>query len=120
MITSGVSGLCISNDGELVSIMKSLMKHGRDSIYIRMDDDDGKTGDELFSIAFSRFSVVRMVHSFRCTEMRAADAIAALDDRHEHWACRQRLAGPTRSGFAQLSDHLQLPLAWPGSDHAYT
>ncbi|HYN80294.1 MAG TPA: DegT/DnrJ/EryC1/StrS family aminotransferase [Gemmatimonadaceae bacterium] len=119
MITTGVGGLCISNDGDLVTIMKSLMNHGRDSIYIRIDDDEGKTGEELFRIADSRFSFVRMGHSFRCTEMEAAVGIAQLDDRHEHWACRQSLAGRMLAGLAKVSDRLQLPSARPGSDHGY-
>jgi dTDP-4-amino-4,6-dideoxygalactose transaminase len=119
MITTGIGGVCISDDGDLVTIMKSLMKHGRDSIYIRIDDDEGKTGDDLFRIADNRFSFVRMGHSFRCTEMEAALGLAQLDDRHEHWACRQRLAGRMLTGLASLSDRLQLPVARPGSDHGY-
>jgi perosamine synthetase len=119
MITTGVGGVCISNDGDLVNIMKSLMNHGRDSIYIRIDDDEGKTGEDLFRIVDSRFSFVRMGHSFRCTEMEAAVGIAQLDDRQEHWTCRQRLAGRMMAGLASLSDRLQLPAARPGSDHGY-
>jgi dTDP-4-amino-4,6-dideoxygalactose transaminase len=119
MITTGIGGLCISNDGDLVTIMKSLMNHGRDSMYIRIDDDEGKTGDELFKIADSRFSFVRMGHSFRCTEMEAALGIAQLDDREEHWACRQRLAARMLKGLAPLAARLQLPVARPGSDHGY-
>ena len=119
MISTGIGGLCITNDGNLVTIMKSLMNHGRDSIYIRMDDDEGKTGDELFKIADNRFSFVRMGHSFRCTEMEAALGIAQLDDREEHWACRQRLAARMMKGLTPLSQRLQLPEARPGSDHGY-
>lgn len=119
MITTGIGGLCISNDGKLVMIMKSLMNHGRDSIYIRIDDDQGKTGDELFKIADSRFSFVRMGHSFRCTEMEAALGIAQLEDREDHWACRQRLAARMLTGLAPLGDRLQLPLGRPGSEHGY-
>ena len=119
MISTGIGGLCISNDGDLVTIMKSLMNHGRDSIYIRIDDDAGKSGDELFKIADSRFSFVRMGHSFRCTEMEAALGIAQLDDREEHWACRQRLAARMLKGLTPLAQRLQLPEARPGSDHGY-
>jgi perosamine synthetase len=119
MITTGVGGVCISNDGELVTIMKSLMNHGRDSIYIRIDDDEGKSGQDLFNIVDSRFSFVRMGHSFRCTEMEAAVGLAQLDDRHEHWECRQRLAARMLAGLAPLADRVQLPVARPGSDHGY-
>ncbi len=39
VISTGVGGLCTTNDLELLAVMKSLMNHGRDSIYTRIDDD---------------------------------------------------------------------------------
>lgn len=119
MITTGVGGLCTTNDPDLLVLMKSTMNHGRDSIYIRIDDDEGKSGDDLFRIVDGRFSFVRMGHSFRVTEMEAALGIAALDDRHAQWDCRQRIATRLLDGLASLSDRLQLPHQRPGSDHGY-
>src|SRR5262249_19459450 len=48
VITTGVGGLCTTNDPDLIVILKSLMNHGRDSIYIRIDDDKDKSGQDLF------------------------------------------------------------------------
>ena len=67
IITTGVGGVSITSNPDLLVIMKSIMNHGRDSIYIRMDDDAGRTGSDLFEIADRRFSFVRLGHSFRCT-----------------------------------------------------
>ena len=55
VITTGVGGLCVTSDPELNVILKSLMNHGRDSIYIRMDDDQDAETD-VFAIADRRFS----------------------------------------------------------------
>ena len=39
VISTGVGGLCTTNDLELLAVMKSLMNHGRDAVYTRIDDD---------------------------------------------------------------------------------
>ena len=44
VIVTGVGGLAITSDRELAVIMRSMMNHGRDAIYISMDDDKGKKG----------------------------------------------------------------------------
>lgn len=119
IIATGVGGVSITNDPELLVLMKSIMNHGRDSIYIRMDDDAGRTGDELFEVANRRFSFVRMGHSFRCTEMEAALGIAQLEEREEQWACRQHVAGRYRDALGGLEGRLQLPAIRAESDHAF-
>ncbi len=119
IITTGVGGVSTTNDPELLVLMKSIMNHGRDSIYIRIDDDAGRTGDELFEVANRRFSFVRLGHSFRCTEMEAALGIAQLEERDEHWARRRRIAGRYRDALGSLEGRLQLPEVRPESDHAF-
>jgi perosamine synthetase len=119
LVTTGVGGLCTTNDPELIVLLKSLMNHGRDSIYIRMDDDEGKRGDDLFRVVNSRFSFVRLGHSFRCTEMEAALGLAQLEERDRVWARRQAIAARLTEGLRNLQDVIQLPIRRPGSDHAY-
>jgi dTDP-4-amino-4,6-dideoxygalactose transaminase len=119
MITTGVGGLCTTNDPDLIVILKSLMNHGRDSIYIRIDDDKGATGEELFQIANSRFSFIRLGQSFRCTEMEAALGIAQLEEREESCERRQEIVARYNKGLAGLSEHIQLPIPRPGSEHSY-
>ncbi|HVF41096.1 MAG TPA: DegT/DnrJ/EryC1/StrS family aminotransferase [Gemmatimonadaceae bacterium] len=119
IITTGVGGVSTTNDAELLVMMKSIMNHGRDSIYIRIDDDAGRTGDELFRVADRRFSFIRLGHSFRCTEMEAALGIAQLEEREDHWARRQRIARRYDKGLASLEGRLQLPATRAECDHAY-
>ncbi len=119
MITTGVGGLCTTNDPELLVDLKSLMNHGRDSIYITIDDDKKARGADLFRIANQRFSFIRLGHSFRCTEMEAALGIAQLEDKEELCARRQQIVARLNEGLAGLEEHLQLPKARPGSAHSY-
>ncbi len=119
MITTGVGGLCTTNDSELIVMLKSLMNHGRDSIYIRIDDDKNARGEDLFQIANSRFSFVLLGHSFRATEMEAALGLAQLEEREELCARRQQVVARLHKGLGDLEGHLQLPRPRPGSDHSY-
>ncbi len=118
MITTGVGGLCTTNDPELIVILKSLMNHGRDSIYLRMDDDQAE-GKDLFEIANARFSFVRLGHSFRATEMEAALGQAQLEERKALCARRREIVARLNKGLAGLQDDLQLPQARAGSEHSY-
>jgi dTDP-4-amino-4,6-dideoxygalactose transaminase len=119
MITTGVGGLCTTNDSELIVMLKSIMNHGRDSIYITIDDDKAAKGQELFQIANSRFSFVRLGQSFRCTEMEAALGIAQLEEREQSCARRQEVVRRLNEGFADLQEFLQLPFPRPESTHSY-
>jgi dTDP-4-amino-4,6-dideoxygalactose transaminase len=119
MITTGVGGLCTTNDPELIVMLKSIMNHGRDSIYITIDDDKAAKGQELFQIANRRFSFVRLGQSFRCTEMEAALGIAQLEEREQSCARRQEVVRQLNEGLADLQDFLQLPFPRPESTHSY-
>lgn len=119
VITTGVGGLAITDDAALHELMKSLMNHGRDPIYTRIDDDQTADGSELFHIANNRFSFVRLGHSFRCTEMEAALGLAQLEERDLVWRHRQRMAARLTEGLAGLSDALRLPTVRPGAEHGF-
>jgi len=119
VITTGVGGLCTTNDPDLIVILKSLMNHGRDSIYIRIDDDKDKSGQDLFLVADRRFSFVRLGHSFRATEMEAALGIAQFEERQTMNARRQEIVARYNDALSNLEDHLQLPRPRSGSEHCY-
>ncbi|MBA3768806.1 MAG: DegT/DnrJ/EryC1/StrS aminotransferase family protein, partial [Acidobacteria bacterium] len=89
------------------------------SIYITIDDDKDAKGAELFRIANSRFSFIRLGQSFRATEMEAALGLAQLEEREESCARRQQIVARYNQGLARLSQHLQLPTPRPGSEHSY-
>lgn len=119
MITSGVGGICTTNDPELFVLLKSLMNHGRDSIYVRMDDDRNAQGDHLFRIVNSRFSFIRLGYSFRATEMEAAVGLAQLEEHDSVCAHRRHIVTQLNAGLFNLQEHLQLPLPHPDYDHVY-
>ncbi len=118
-VVTGVGGLATTSDPELAVALRSLMNHGRDSIYLSIDDDNGKTGAELKEIIARRFQFTSVGHSFRCTEMEAALGLAQLERKDEIVARRKAVAARYTAGLADLQDYLQLPYAPPGCEHVY-
>jgi perosamine synthetase len=119
VISTGVGGLCTTNDPELFVLLKSLMNHGRDSIYTRIDDGAEEHGRRLFEVADRRFSFVRTGHSFRATEMEAALGIAQYEEREQMAARRREVAQLLTQGLAGLAGHIQLPKCRPDAEHGY-
>lgn len=118
-IVTGVGGFATTNDPDLAVMLKSLMNHGRDSIYLSIDDDDGVKGKQLFEIAARRFRFVHVGHSFRCTEMEAAIGLAQLERKDDIIARRVGVARRYRDRLAGLSDLIQLPTVPEDRDHVF-
>ncbi len=118
-IVTGVGGLATTNDAALAVQLRSLMNHGRDSIYLSIDDDNGLTGEALKEVIAKRFKFTSVGHSFRCTEMEAALGLAQLERKDEIVAGRKRVAARYTEGLQGLSDILQLPTAPKGCEHVY-
>jgi perosamine synthetase len=118
-IVTGVGGLATTNDPDLAILLKSLMNHGRDSIYLNIDDDDGVDEKKLFEIAAKRFRFVHVGHSFRCTEMEAAIGLAQLERHADIVTARKGVAAKYLERLAGLSDVLQLPTTPPDRDHVF-
>lgn len=119
VISTGVGGLNATSDPEYQTLLRSFANHGRDSIYTRIDDDQGREGRALFEIADRRFSFVRFGHSYRSTEMEAALGLAELEQRHAYQARRGEIVARFSAGLARFADHLQLPTVRPESEHAW-
>lgn len=119
IISTGVGGLCTTNDADLCVMLKSFMNHGRDAIYIRMDDDRDAHGEALRTIVDRRFSFVRLGHSFRATELEAALGIAELEQLTESLDARSRNAQRLTDSLSLCADRLQLPHARPGYSHRF-
>lgn len=75
LITAGVGGISITNNPVYAAKMRSLVNHGRDNIYISIDDSSGENQEEVMS---KRFRFDSCGHSFRITELEAALALAQL------------------------------------------
>ncbi|MCM8822855.1 MAG: DegT/DnrJ/EryC1/StrS family aminotransferase [Candidatus Omnitrophica bacterium] len=117
-LVTGVGGLCTTNDSRLAVILKSLMNHGRDSIYISIDDDN-KAGRELFKIVERRFRFIRLGHSFRATELEAAIGLAQLEKKEEIISRRRRNANYLTEGLKDFEEFLQLPFIPADREHNF-
>ena len=108
-VVTGVGGLALTSDKNLAVMMRSLMNHGRDSIYISIDDDDGANGKRLREIMDRRFNFVRLGHSFRATELEAALGIAQMEVLAQSVRRRKKIARIISAGLKHLENRLQLP-----------
>lgn len=119
LLTTGVGGLALTNDPQYAEKMKSLMNHGRDSIYLTIDqDDDLQNERQIFEMADRRFSFVDVGYSYRLTEMEAALGLEGIETLPSDIAIRQKNA-------AYLTEHLsaysalQLPVVPSDREHAF-
>ncbi|MFA5139587.1 MAG: DegT/DnrJ/EryC1/StrS family aminotransferase [Elusimicrobiota bacterium] len=118
-IVTGVGGLATTNDPDLAVRLRSLMNHGRDSIYMSIDDDKGVKGRRLREIVSRRFSFTSMGHSFRATELEAAIGLGQLEEKDDIILSRTARAARLTAGLRDLEDHLQLPTTPPDRDHVF-
>jgi perosamine synthetase len=117
LIVGGVGGLVTTNDSNLNEICKSLMQHGRDSVYSSIDDDDIPSG--LANIIERRYKFDRVGYSYRATELEAAIALSELERWEENIGRRRFAAAHLKSLLSDLPDILQLPFTPDGCSHSY-
>jgi dTDP-4-amino-4,6-dideoxygalactose transaminase len=117
LVTTGVGGLALTDDDENATRFRSLMNHGRNPRYLRIDDDQGLDDDELLRVVWSRYEFVWLGQSYRATEMEAALGIGQLDRLPEALGRRRDVA----AALTQALDHpdLQLPTVADGNEHAW-
>jgi CDP-6-deoxy-D-xylo-4-hexulose-3-dehydrase len=118
-IVTGVGGLATTSDPDLYIRLRSLMNHGRDSIYLSIDDDKGAKGAKLHEIVAKRFQFVSVGHSFRATELEAALGLAQLEEKGGIVKARTAMARRLSAGLVEFSDRLQLPTCPPDRDHTF-
>lgn len=79
IVCTGAGGLLLTNNKELEVLARSLANHGRDPIYMNIDDDDDLSDpfkrDEMLR---RRFSFTHIGHSYRPTEFEAAAGLAQM------------------------------------------
>lgn len=119
LIVTGVGGLNTTNNPEYAIKLRSLVNHGRDSLYLNIDDDDAVTTEELRVIVGRRFSFVSVGHSFRVTEMEAALGLAQLDDWESIISRRRANARRLSRELTMYNDRMQLPAIRPGCEHSF-
>ncbi len=119
ILITGIGGLCTTNEADLAVNIRSLMNHGRDSIYLNIDDDKNKSKEEMEMIVKRRFSFVQMGYSFRVTELEGALGLAQIEDHEEMMIRRRANAHFLMEKLSYLNDRIQLPTIRPESDHSF-
>jgi dTDP-4-amino-4,6-dideoxygalactose transaminase len=117
IVTTGVGGLAVTDDDENITRFRSLMNHGRNPIYLRIDDDQDLADDALLRVVWSRYDFVSIGQSYRATEMEAALGIGQLDRLEAKQARRREVA----ARLIERLDHpdLRLPVTAEGNEHAF-
>lgn len=119
IIITGVGGIAITNDENLATTMKSLMFHGRDNIYLKIEDDDTKDQLKLNSLIERRFQFQHVGYSYRLTEMETALGLAELERKDTIIKERLRVGKGITKALNEFSEYFQLPKARPHAEHIY-
>jgi dTDP-4-amino-4,6-dideoxygalactose transaminase len=119
ILVTGVGGLTTTNDADTAMILRSLVNHGRDNIYISMDDDREKHGAALQEIISRRFKFVRGGYSYRITELEAALGCGQLEAAEQNLRRRKAIAQALLGGLDKWAAYLDLPHPQPNRDHVY-
>lgn len=115
LIVGGVGGLVTTNSDRDAEICRSLMAHGRDSIYTSIDDDDEISKDMIER----RYKFDRVGYSYRCTEIEAAIALSELERREENIARRRENAARLTLLLKPFEDKIQTATIPEGYSHSY-
>ena len=118
LMSTGVGGIATTNSPNIAAKMRSLVNHGRDGIYLSIDDDN-VSSTKLKEVASKRFRFESIGHSFRITELEAALAVAQLEDKDVMLRARRENAGALSEALCEMEDTLQLPHVRPNAEHAY-
>jgi dTDP-4-amino-4,6-dideoxygalactose transaminase len=119
LIVGGVGGLVITNDPENAEMCRSLLAHGRDNIYLSIDDDDNVGDKELERLIKRRYSFDRVGYSYRCTEIEAAIALSELERWEGNLANRRNNAAALTIMLSKFENYLQFPVIPTGYDHSF-
>ena len=117
IVTTGVGGLAVTDDPDNALRFASLMNHGRNPAYLRIDDDEDVGDEELLRIVWSRYDFVSIGQSYRVTECEAALGIGQIARIEEVLTARRRAAAALTAGLA--AEELQLPITAEGNEHAF-
>ncbi len=119
LLTTGVGGFSVTNNSEYAIMMRSLLNHGRDSIYITIDDDNNVSTEKLKEIIARRFAFISIGHSFRVTEMEGALGVAQMEILPEIINARRANAAYLLQKLQRLQKFMQLPATRAETEHSF-
>ena len=119
VLITGVGGFATTNNADYAKLMRSMMNHGRNNIYISCSDDQNQPDDTFDEIIDKRFQFVNLGHSFRCTELESAIGIGQLNRKDMLTKRRIEIAHYYNSELSHLSDYIQLPQCPNDRTHCY-
>lgn len=119
LLTTGVGGIAVTNNKVLAEKMRSLVNHGRDGVYISIDDDDNLDNGQRKEIIAKRFNFESIGHSYRITELEAALGLAQLEDIEMMIAQRQANAVYLTKLLQPLESYIQLPCVRMHTEHSW-
>lgn len=120
LLVTGVGGVITTNDDALATMCRSIMAHGRDTIYLSIDDDDALNTDAARAQMIQRrFSFIRMGYSYRATELEGALGVAALEEKDAMMRARQVNGRYLLERLRPLEEYLQGPATPPDREHAF-
>ncbi len=119
IIVTGVGGIVTTNSRRLAETVKSLMFHGRDNIYLTMEDDDTTDLRRLDSLIERRFNFRHVGFSYRLTEMESALGVAELERKDQITKGRKRVGTALTKALSEFSQFFQLPREREKGEHIY-
>lgn len=121
LLTTGVGGIATTSVNHYALKMRSLLNHGRNNLYIQMDDDDNLPVDRLAQVIGKRFQFESIGHSFRMTELEAALGLAQLETWPEMISARAANAARLKTNLAPLEAEGKITLhkQRPNTGHAW-
>lgn len=119
IMVTGVGGIVTTNDELLATTIKSLMFHGRDNIYLKIEDDDTKSKVRLNSLIERRFQFNHIGYSYRLTEMETALGLAELEKKDQIIKRRISVGKKLTKALSKYDRFLQLPKIRENSEHIY-
>lgn len=119
IIVTGVGGIVTTNDELLATTIKSLMFHGRDNIYLNIDDDDTKNRVRLNSLIERRFQFDHIGYSYRLTELETALGLAELEKKDRIVKKRISVGKQITRTLSKFDKFMQLPKERENAQHIY-
>lgn len=111
IISTGVGGFATTDDDDLALLMRSLIWHGRDGMYLSKDDIS-------LEVVSRRFNFEYVGYNFRLTELEAALGLAELNLVDEYIETRRRNARLLTEKLSSI-EQLILPRENPGTSHVW-